>query len=223
MRGAARPALTWCMPAGHVAGSLPAGLAPCSPSRTLAMASPVAWAGKKQARMAPTPSCPCAQLTSRGPALKSSRMRGRPAAAGTRGVTTSPVPRQLRGMGHSCTVLGPFFLLLALLPLPLGEPPAPAEPYLPARRPAAAPAAGLAAPNPSGPSPPSPHLSLRREPRKIPLHPVCPPPRGCARALCSPLYLSPGTPAPRRLPAPPPPPLPSSTAGTAAAGTPPQS
>lgn len=101
VRGTARPALTWCMPAGHVAGSLPAGLAPCSPSRTLVMASPVAWAGKKQARMAPTPSCPCAQLTFRGPALKSSRMRGCPAAAGTRGVTTSPVPRQLHGMGHA--------------------------------------------------------------------------------------------------------------------------
>lgn len=65
------------------------------------MASPVAWAGKKQARMAPTPSCACAQLTSRGPALKSSRMTGRPAAAGTRGVTTSPVPNQLHGMGHA--------------------------------------------------------------------------------------------------------------------------
>lgn len=70
------------MPAGQVAGSRPAGLAPASPSRALAMAKPVAWAGKKQARMAPTPSCACAQLTSRGPALNSSRMRGRPAAAG---------------------------------------------------------------------------------------------------------------------------------------------
>lgn len=82
MGSAGCPGRTWCMPAGHVAGSLPAGLAPTSPSRTLAMARPVAWAGKKHARMAPTPSCACAQLTSRGPALNSSRMTGRPAAAG---------------------------------------------------------------------------------------------------------------------------------------------
>lgn len=197
------------MPAGHVAGSLPAGLAPCSPSRMLAMARPVAWAGKKQARMAPTPSCSCAQLTSRGPALNSSRMTGCPAASG-------------EGFHHEHTVGAALGLGGGRVPCPLPtdhvQRPTCTHSILQQLQLVSRQGQVLAVPRL--------HLHIYPCVQEAEGHRAAPRPHiphTTASIPSAPTYPSPGTPAPHQLPAPHPPPHPLSNPGTAAPGSPQQS